>query len=205
MSVQRVADYPGSAEERLAIERGELDGDCGGWSSLPQEWTDRGRMMAHLRFAFLLALLAASPAAAADDDFAFGRRLFLEKAECSFCHGWAGDGSGHPQSPGRAANLRKSRLARADLIMVISCGIPGTAMPHFDELAYTDRRCYGMTEDELGGRTPALPPSTTLAKREIEVIADYLLARIIGRSDVTRQECLATPGAGACDGLPAGP
>jgi hypothetical protein len=89
--------------------------------------------------------------------------------------------------------------------MVISCGIPGTAMPHFDEFAYTDRRCYGMTEEELGGRTPALPPSTTLAKREIEVIADYLLARIIGRSDVTRQECLATPGAGVCDGLPAGP
>jgi len=39
--------------------------------------------------------------AAADDDFAYGRRLFLDKAECSFCHGWPGDGSGHPQSPGR--------------------------------------------------------------------------------------------------------
>jgi hypothetical protein len=38
VSVQQVAGYPGSAEEWLAIERGELDGDCGGWSSLPQEW-----------------------------------------------------------------------------------------------------------------------------------------------------------------------
>jgi mono/diheme cytochrome c family protein len=69
-------------------------------------------MMAHLRFAFLLALLAASPAAAADDDFAFGRRLFLEKAECSFCHGWAGNGSGHPQSPGRRQSAQEQARAR---------------------------------------------------------------------------------------------
>src|SRR5215469_1332207 len=38
--VQQVAGYPGSAEEHLAIERGELDGDCGGWSSIPQEWVE---------------------------------------------------------------------------------------------------------------------------------------------------------------------
>jgi tripartite-type tricarboxylate transporter receptor subunit TctC len=36
--VQQVSGYPGSAEERLAIERHELDGDCGAWSSLPEEW-----------------------------------------------------------------------------------------------------------------------------------------------------------------------
>jgi mono/diheme cytochrome c family protein len=133
-------------------------------------------------------VLAAAPAAA-QDDFAYGRRLFLEKAECSFCHGWAGDGAGHPQSPGAAANLRKSRLDRDALIMTIGCGIPGTAMPHFDEAAYSDKRCYGMTEAELGPRTPALPPSTTLQRREIEVIADYLLAKVIGRGEITREEC----------------
>ncbi len=38
--VQQVAGYPGSAEERLAVERGELDGDCGSWPSLPQEWIE---------------------------------------------------------------------------------------------------------------------------------------------------------------------
>jgi tripartite-type tricarboxylate transporter receptor subunit TctC len=38
--VQQVAGYPGSADERLAVERGELDGDCGAWSSIPQEWID---------------------------------------------------------------------------------------------------------------------------------------------------------------------
>jgi hypothetical protein len=148
-----------------------------------------------------------APAAAADDDFAYGRRLFLEKAECSFCHGWPGDGSGHPQSPGRAANLRKSQLDRDSLVMVISCGIPGTAMPHFDELAYTDKRCYGMTEAELGSRTPTLPPSTTLQKREVEVVADYLVAKIIGRGEITREECIENFGARArsCDDYPAKP
>src|SRR5712691_9251576 len=93
-------------------------------------------------------------------DAAYGRRLFLEKANCDYCHGWAGDGAGQGQSPGGAANLRRSQLARDQLITVIACGVPGTAMPHFDELAYTDQRCYGMTEAELGSRKPALPPST---------------------------------------------
>jgi hypothetical protein len=155
----------------------------------------------------MLAALWVVPAAAADDEFAYGRRLFLDKAECSFCHGWAGDGSGHPQSPGRAANLRKSQLDRDALITVILCGIPGTAMPHFDELAYTDKRCYRMTEAELGSRTPTLPPSSTLQRREVEVVADYLKARIIGRGEVTRAECLETfgDGAHACDDFPTRP
>jgi mono/diheme cytochrome c family protein len=155
----------------------------------------------------LFTALWVAPPAAADDDFAYGRRLFLDKAECSFCHGWAGDGSGHPQSPGRAANLRKSQLDRDALITTILCGIPGTAMPHFDELAYTDKRCYGMTEAELGNRTPTFPPGTTLQRREVEVIAEYLKARIIGRGEVTREECLETFGAVArsCDDFPARP
>jgi mono/diheme cytochrome c family protein len=162
-------------------------------------------MMARLGAALLmLAFLAAAPFAAADDDFAYGRRLFLDKAECAFCHGWAGDGAGHPQSPGRAANLRQSQLGRDALVTVILCGIPGTAMPHFDELAYTDKRCYGMTEAELGARTPTLPPSTTLQRREVEVIADYLLARIIGRGAVSPAECLENFGAdtGSCNDYP---
>jgi mono/diheme cytochrome c family protein len=150
------------------------------------------------------AVLAAT-AAAADDDFAYGRRLFLEKAECAFCHGWAGDGAGHPQSPGAAANLRKSALDRASLIMVIGCGIPGTAMPHFDADAYTDKRCYGMTEVELGPRTPTLPPSTSLQRREIEVLADYLRAKVIGRGEITREECAEVLGArdSSCEEYPA--
>jgi mono/diheme cytochrome c family protein len=100
-------------------------------------------------------------------DYSQGRRVFLEKADCQYCHGWAGDGAGQGQSPGGAANLRRSQLDRDTLITVISCGVPGTAMPHFDELAYTDKRCYGMTEAEIGARMPPLPPSTTLPRRDI--------------------------------------
>jgi hypothetical protein len=159
-----------------------------------------GALLACLAFG---SLAPGTPALAQDD--AYGRRLFLEKANCDYCHGWAGDGAGAGQSPGGAANLRRSQLARDLLVMVISCGVPGTAMPHFDELAYTDKRCYGMTEADLGSRTPSLPPSTTLPKREIEVLADWLLAKVIGRGPITREECIETFGerARSCGDYPA--
>ncbi len=44
VDVRQVLGYPGSAEQRFAIERGELDGDCGAWSSLPAEWVDGGKI-----------------------------------------------------------------------------------------------------------------------------------------------------------------
>lgn len=77
-------------------------------------------------------------------------------------------------------------------------------MPHYDELAYTDKRCYGVTEAELAGQVPALPPTTTLQKREVEAIADYLLAKVIGRGAITREECEETfgPSARSCGQYP---
>jgi hypothetical protein len=138
--------------------------------------------------AFLL-VTTARPAISMADDFAYARRLYQDKAQCSFCHGWAADGAGEPQSNGGAANLRNSFLNRDQLIEVIMCGRPGTPMPHFDEQAYSDDRCYGMTAAELGPQVPALPPGATLRKREAEVIADYLLAKIIGHGPITREEC----------------
>jgi len=149
---------------------------------------------------FLIALAGVEPVAA--QDFSYGRRLYQDKAQCSFCHGWAGDGAGEPQSNGGAANLRASRLARDQLIEVIMCGVPGTPMPHFDEQAYTDKRCYGMDEAELGSRTPTLPPGSTLQRREVEALADYLLAKVVGRGPVTREECeeMFGPSARSCVG-----
>ena len=135
------------------------------------------------------ALAASSATASADDDFTYARRLYLDKAQCSYCHGWAGDGAGEGQSNGGAANLRETRLNREQIVMVIMCGRPGTAMPHFDESAYTDKRCYGMTEKELGSRVPTLPPGSTLQAREAEAIADYVLAKFAGRGAPTRPEC----------------
>jgi tripartite-type tricarboxylate transporter receptor subunit TctC len=32
-----ITGFPGSPEQRLAIERGELDGDCGSWTSIPED------------------------------------------------------------------------------------------------------------------------------------------------------------------------
>jgi mono/diheme cytochrome c family protein len=80
-----------------------------------------------IAFALLAMAAVARFPALADDDFAGGRRIFLEKADCAYCHGWAGDGAGQGQSPGGAANLRQSHLNGDALIMVISCGIPGRA------------------------------------------------------------------------------
>ena len=53
----------------------------------------------------------------------------------------------------------------------------------------------------------ALPPGATLQKREVEALADYLLAKFIGRGAVTREECEEAFGAGAraCGGYPAKP
>jgi mono/diheme cytochrome c family protein len=172
----------------------------------------RGPKPLHRARAGLLTVLAATAAlaahrAGADDDFAGGRRIFLEKADCAYCHGWAGDGAGQGQSPGGAANLRQSRLNRDALIMVVSCGIPGRGMPHFDDQAYTDKRCYGVTEAELGDKVPPLPPSTALPRRDIETVADYLLAKVIGRGAITREECVEAlgPRVRSCAEYPAGP
>lgn len=36
--VKQILGYPGSAETRLALERGELHADCNSWSSIPEDW-----------------------------------------------------------------------------------------------------------------------------------------------------------------------
>jgi tripartite-type tricarboxylate transporter receptor subunit TctC len=48
--VKQIMGYPGSAEQRLAIEQGALDGDCGSYSSIPQEWINRGLAHSFVRF-----------------------------------------------------------------------------------------------------------------------------------------------------------
>jgi tripartite-type tricarboxylate transporter receptor subunit TctC len=36
--IREVQGYAGSADKRLAVERGEIDGECAGWSALPEDW-----------------------------------------------------------------------------------------------------------------------------------------------------------------------
>jgi cytochrome c553 len=114
-------------------------------------------------------------------DTSFGQRLFQDKADCQFCHGIDGDGLGDPRSPGRAANLHETHLSRDQLIEVIACGRPGTEMPHFDKYAYEDTDCYGLKGKDLGNDAPHYPHSTSLTRREIEAVADYILAKFVGQ------------------------
>src|SRR4051794_21258639 len=95
-------------------------------------------------------------------DRSFGDRLYHEKADCQFCHGIDGDGRGDPRSPGKAPDLRATKLDREQLIEVIRCGRPGSQMPHFDKYAYEAKECYGLSAAELGQQIPPDPHSTSL-------------------------------------------
>ena len=61
--VRVILGFPGSSEIRLAVERGELEGDCGGISSLPPDWLKTGRIHPFVRFAEQLGLGVPSEAA----------------------------------------------------------------------------------------------------------------------------------------------
>ena len=137
----------------------------------------------HLRFSATIAAAALllSPHLTFSQDASFGQRLFQDKADCQFCHGLDGDGRGDPRSPGRAANLHETHLNRDQLIEVIACGRPGTEMPHFDKYAYVDTGCYGLKGKNLGNDAARDPHSTSLTKREIEAVADYILAKFVGK------------------------
>jgi hypothetical protein len=45
-----VLGFPGSAEQRMAIERGEVTGDCGSWSSIPPDWITNKRIVPLVKF-----------------------------------------------------------------------------------------------------------------------------------------------------------
>ena len=50
VKLKMVQGYPGSADKKIAIEGGELDGDCGSWTSLPLEWLRDKKIDIHVRF-----------------------------------------------------------------------------------------------------------------------------------------------------------
>lgn len=130
---------------------------------------------------------AQAPATA---DVAEGMNLYLHKGDCQACHGWAADGRKMDSQMPDGSNLRETRLDRARLVTTIKCGRPGTGMPAFDKFAYSDGRCYGMTQaalKKLGG----LPdPPATLQPREIESVADFLFAKVVGKGPMNRAACI---------------
>ncbi|MGD0027303.1 MAG: hypothetical protein ABSC37_22255 [Xanthobacteraceae bacterium] len=44
VKIKEVEGYPGSADKRLAVEKGEVEGDCAGWTSLPEDWLRDGKI-----------------------------------------------------------------------------------------------------------------------------------------------------------------
>lgn len=108
---------------------------------------------------------------------------------CASCHGAFGEGGGGGEQP-EGPSLRRTILDRDALKETIACGRPGSKMPFFLKGAYTATRCWGLEIQEeppaemigLGSLTPV----------RIDALVDYLMARVVGQSDViTKQECTA--------------
>jgi Spy/CpxP family protein refolding chaperone len=151
--------------------------------------TARTRSGLAVLLALAVVVRVAEPAIAQQNDVAEGRRNWAEKAQCPECHGWAGNGErGSLHSAGHAPSLRLTQLTRDQIRMTIQCGRPGTPMPYFDRFAYTDKRCYDMTEADLGDAKPDRG-AVTLQAYEIDELADYIEAKIKGAGPVTRSQC----------------
>ncbi len=124
-------------------------------------------------------------------DVASGMRIYRQKGDCQACHGWAADGRKMDNQMPDGANLRTTKLNREDLIRAIKCGRPGKGMPAFDRLAYSDGRCNGISMGDLKKLGLALhDPAATLQPREMEVLADFLFAKVIGRGPMDRAACV---------------
>jgi len=131
---------------------------------------------------------AQEPAA---EDVAAGLRIYRQKADCQACHGWAGDGRKMDSQMPDGANLRTTKLDRAKLIVAIKCGVLGKSMPAFDRLAYSDGRCYNLKQSDLQRMNVSMPdPAATLQAREIEQVADFLFAKVIGKGPMDRAKCV---------------
>jgi cytochrome c553 len=125
-----------------------------------------------------------------------GFRIWKTKIVCGECHGWSGNGvPDNPRQP-VGANLRETTLNHEQLVEVIKCGRPGTGMPHFDQRAYKDDRCFGVTAEDLGDQTPP-GWGASLIPREIEAVTVYIEAKQKGRGPFTFAECEEYFGSGA--------
>jgi hypothetical protein len=111
-----------------------------------------------------------------------------KSAGCPDCHGPFADGDKQRDEMPTGANLRGSRLDAAAIKQTISCGRPDTGMPSFDGGAYTVRACYGQP---LGNAPDNLYPAPrTLTPAEIDSVIIYLQARVLGRRQITKEDCL---------------
>jgi hypothetical protein len=153
--------------------------------------------MNQIRFTSLAMFLVVAglwgPAAHAQssDDLVAGMRLFTQKGDCQSCHGWAGDGRKMDSQMPDGANLRALTIDRETLLQTIKCGRPGTGMPAFDRLAYSDGRCFGLKAADLRARGLTLTdPPATLQLNEFNLLVDFLLAKVVGKGPINRAQCI---------------
>jgi Cytochrome C oxidase, cbb3-type, subunit III len=124
-------------------------------------------------------------------DVAEGMRIFQQKANCQACHGWAGDGHKTDSQMPDGANLRETKLNRAGLALIIKCGKLNSQMPAFDKFAYSDGRCYGKKQADLKSYPTRMPdPPATLQQREIDLVIDFLIAKVVGKGPMDRAKCV---------------
>jgi len=154
-------------------------------------WRLAGAWIVVIATAGLTARQAQAQAAPTPEDIAAGMRIYRTKADCQACHGWAGDGRKMDSQMPDGANLRATKLDRDKVIMAIKCGIPGgKGMPAFDRLAYTDGRCYKLTQAAVAKMGAPPDPAATLQPREVELVADFLFAKMVGKGEMDRAKCL---------------
>jgi hypothetical protein len=126
-------------------------------------------------------------------DIAEGMTIYRTKADCQTCHGWAADGRKMDTQMPDAPSLRTTRLGRAGVLYAIRCGRPGTGMPAFDRQAYKDpSRCNNTTAADLQKNNLSLAtPAATLQPREMEEVADFLFAKVIGKGPMdSKAKCV---------------
>lgn len=79
INIRQVQGYAGSADKRLALEKGEIDGDCGGWTALPEDWLRNGKINVVLR-------LSATPLPGLEQSVPFGADLLPDEQDRRLYH-----------------------------------------------------------------------------------------------------------------------
>ena len=108
---------------------------------------------------------------------------------CPDCHGAFGQGGAGAEFP-KGPNLRRGYQDRAFLTEMVSCGRPGTPMPAFLDVAYTQRACHGWLRP-----SEPVPPEVNRLRvftaAEVAAVVGYVLDRIQGMGEIARSECAA--------------
>jgi mono/diheme cytochrome c family protein len=135
----------------------------------------------------LSALCAGGSFAQTEQQVKAGLEIW-KSSGCADCHGPFADGDKQRDEMPTGANLRGSRLDGKAIKQTISCGRPDTGMPSFDAEAYTLRPCYGQP---LGTAPDNLYPAPRLlTPAQIDSVITYLQAHVLGRPQITHEECL---------------